>query len=124
MAIVGIIIISKPWEKQGKQPAAATPKITTDGGDHASSKELGLEQNTESTGQGHDAGQTTGANTQKGNIVQSYPDAKGGNKRRISSEAGMKQGTAEKAPTKGYEGVDDKASSTSFHIFVLSHACL
>jgi hypothetical protein len=59
-------------------------------------------------------------NTQKGNTVELYPDAKGGQKKKISSQAGMKQGTIDKAPTSGYEGVEDKASISSFVFSKLS----
>jgi hypothetical protein len=57
-------------------------------------------------------------NTQKGNTVEKYPDAKGGQKKKISSQAGMKQGTADKAPASGYEGVDDKASIWILYCFL------
>jgi hypothetical protein len=57
-------------------------------------------------------------NTQKGNTVEKYPDAKGGQKKKISSQAGMKQGTIDKAPASGYEGVDDKASIWILYCFL------
>jgi len=81
--------------------------------DHNSSTgERGLESNAGSGREKQNANETTGSNTQTGNTVESYPDSKGGYKKRINSEAGMKQGTAEKAPTKGYESVDDKAAAS------------
>lgn len=81
-------------------------------------KQPGLQPNAERGREYQDASETTGANTRKGNTVQHYADSKAPGKKRINSEAGMKQGTADKAPAKGYEAVEDKVSIPLFERFI------
>lgn len=73
-------------------------------------EQRGLRPNVEPMHEDQKPSETTGANTKKGNTVQQFPDSKGFQKKTIRSEAGIKQGTADKAPTKGYETVDDEVS--------------
>jgi hypothetical protein len=128
VVLAGVIGISQPWSwmlatKAGDTGDNKKTPWTTDGGDRTSLKEPGIQPNSTSTEGSQDASQTTGANSKKGNTIERYPDAKGGNKKRIVSNAGMKQGAIDKAPREGYEGVDDPVSTGRFFIRFRSYTC-
>jgi hypothetical protein len=104
-----VIIVFAPSQRETRQSnnISDTKKSTSKHGE--ATDQRGLRPNAE-PGRGD---LDSRHNTQKGNTVERYPDAKGGLKKKISSQAGIKQGTADKAPTSRYEGVEDKASISS-----------
>jgi len=103
-----------PTQTQASRPPSALQRRQK-AENFESTNDRGLQPNVESKWEGQDASQTTGANTRKGNAVESVPDAKGFQKKHISSENGMKQGTADKSPARGYKGVEDKVAASKPH---------